>query len=399
MTKEFRPQTKTVEAIGLIPLTGNIIHPYWYKVIRFENGKADFLSINLLADLVYWYRPTEYRDETSGELIALCRKFYDDKLQRWYRQWAEKFGVTPRMVTDAMGRLKKMGLVTIELRTKMIKGVNVGNVPFPEPIPIAVLMACRGMLPPYTPERILNDPLYDRTCKGIFDLSFDPLPVETGNPFHVLTGNPSTLKRGYTNNTYTENTKEAGASGNQEIMEATDFAEAVAHLQPDHDIPMPPKFDLRTEEGREQAQAWSINNQIDRLRQEPWLSWLNSTRTVGKYNPPLAVDKSLVLYVCWMLNVERNVPINQDKPTELRFWLTSAEELCASADWNKALINKVFEYIDQKPDLPIKSPKSLQFVVSTLIRVAPTANPNETIEDLFEGGFMAVDIDGHIKQL
>ena len=54
-----------VDAVGKMNLTGNIIPESWYHTIINENGKTNTLAILILADIVYWYRPTEERDETT----------------------------------------------------------------------------------------------------------------------------------------------------------------------------------------------------------------------------------------------------------------------------------------------------------------------------------------------
>ena len=42
----------------------------WLKNILTEKGKPYLLAIMILADLVYWYRPSEIRDEGTGEVVG-----------------------------------------------------------------------------------------------------------------------------------------------------------------------------------------------------------------------------------------------------------------------------------------------------------------------------------------
>lgn len=54
----------TVDAMGSIAISGNVIPEEWYKhILKPTTGKPYLLAITILADLVYWHRPTEVRDE------------------------------------------------------------------------------------------------------------------------------------------------------------------------------------------------------------------------------------------------------------------------------------------------------------------------------------------------
>ena len=70
-----------VDAMDRIRISGNIIPQSWYKEILRDNGKPYLLAVTLLADIVYWYRPVEERDESSGFVIGLRKRFRGDLLQ------------------------------------------------------------------------------------------------------------------------------------------------------------------------------------------------------------------------------------------------------------------------------------------------------------------------------
>ena len=68
-----------------IAFSGNVIPQVWYRVFvksDLKHPKPHLLAINILADIVYWYRPREIRDEGTGQVIGFQKKFRDDKLQR-----------------------------------------------------------------------------------------------------------------------------------------------------------------------------------------------------------------------------------------------------------------------------------------------------------------------------
>ena len=57
-----------VNAVGKMAITGNVIPESWYKTVVSPNGRVNLLAVNLLADIVYWYRPMEIRDERNTML-------------------------------------------------------------------------------------------------------------------------------------------------------------------------------------------------------------------------------------------------------------------------------------------------------------------------------------------
>jgi predicted DNA-binding transcriptional regulator len=126
--------TPTVAAIGQMHFEGNIIPHTWYKAVTFENGKADVNAILILAEIVYWYRPTVERDEATGEVVSIRKKFKEDMLQRHYDSFAEQFGLSKRQCQDAVARLIESGLLRRELRTVDTPQGRIANVPYFEPV-------------------------------------------------------------------------------------------------------------------------------------------------------------------------------------------------------------------------------------------------------------------------
>lgn len=100
-----------VDRMGEFNIRGNIIPQIWYKTIVRDNGKPYLLGITLLADIVYWYRPTEVRDEQSGNIIGWKKRFHGDILQKSYQQYAELFGESKRTIKAAMDRLEQLGVI------------------------------------------------------------------------------------------------------------------------------------------------------------------------------------------------------------------------------------------------------------------------------------------------
>ena len=94
-----------VDAMGSINISGNIIPAIWYKTITKENGKPYLLAIVILADIVYWYRPSEVRDQGTGHILGWKKKFSEDILRQSYQYYADLFGESKKTVKTAMDKL------------------------------------------------------------------------------------------------------------------------------------------------------------------------------------------------------------------------------------------------------------------------------------------------------
>jgi hypothetical protein len=120
----------TVIKLASVEITGNVVPLEWFNHIKRPNGKPYTDAIFLLSDIVYWYRPIEVRDELTGKLLGLRKKFKADKLQRDYNSFAEQYGYTKNQVRDALGHLEKVGLIDLDFRHITVNGKKLGNVLF-----------------------------------------------------------------------------------------------------------------------------------------------------------------------------------------------------------------------------------------------------------------------------
>ena len=130
MKNAFETGCSAVDRMGKLQITGNIIPVAWYQTIRKETGKPNLNAIIILADIVYWYRPIEVRDEATGQLIGFRKRFHADMLQRSYQQFSEQFGLTKRDVTNAVIELEKLGVIQRVFRTIEKGGRLIPNVLF-----------------------------------------------------------------------------------------------------------------------------------------------------------------------------------------------------------------------------------------------------------------------------
>lgn len=135
--KKFQYSTGNpiVDAVGTMNFTGNVIPMIWFRTIKYPNGAPNNNAIHILSDIVYWYRPKEERDEESGQLTGMKKKFHDDYLQRSYDQMADTFGLSKKQATEAVKALEKIGIIRRVFKTIQVKGQALNNVLFIELIP------------------------------------------------------------------------------------------------------------------------------------------------------------------------------------------------------------------------------------------------------------------------
>lgn len=119
-----------VDEIGKINFEGTVIPHNWFNAIKFNSGKPDVVAIVLLSEIVYWYRPTIVKDEMTGRMKEVRKRFKADLLQRSYESFAEQFGFTKRQVKDALKRLEDAGLIEKEFRNIRVDGKVLANVLF-----------------------------------------------------------------------------------------------------------------------------------------------------------------------------------------------------------------------------------------------------------------------------
>lgn len=123
---------ESVDKIASLNIRGNIIPHAWFSALRMPSGRTDINGILILSEIVYWHRPRIVRDEYTGAVTAVKKRFKADLLQRSYDSFAEQFGLTKRQVTDAIKRLEEGGLISRVFRNIEQNGVVLSNVLFIE---------------------------------------------------------------------------------------------------------------------------------------------------------------------------------------------------------------------------------------------------------------------------
>ena len=190
----------SVDQMAQINFVGDIIPPIWYQRIKKAEGKADFLAINILANICYWYRPVVVRDEQTDIVVEVKKKFKGDMLQKQYQDFADHFGCPKTSVKSSMDTLEELGLIKRHFEEISLEnGTKLNNRMFIE---------------------IFPDKILDITFNETPQKKSGTLPQKSmgGSPKKVMETPPK--KSEYTNNT-TEITTENTATTSEPVVDDT----------------------------------------------------------------------------------------------------------------------------------------------------------------------------------
>ncbi|MDF5729092.1 MAG: hypothetical protein PUP92_13955 [Rhizonema sp. PD38] len=118
-----------VDAIASISFAGNITPPSWFHHIVYTTAKSsvtkcDMLAVQILSDLVFWYRPYEKRHELTGESLGWRKKFAEEHLRRSPDALSKIFNTSVKCVRESIKVLVNLGLITVILKpVKTVFGV------------------------------------------------------------------------------------------------------------------------------------------------------------------------------------------------------------------------------------------------------------------------------------
>lgn len=85
-----RTGNEVVDKMANISFRGDVVPFTWYSTFKDEKGKINAMALLMLANIVYWYRPTIIRDE-NGEVFV--KRFKSDLLQRSYKEFCDMFSI------------------------------------------------------------------------------------------------------------------------------------------------------------------------------------------------------------------------------------------------------------------------------------------------------------------
>jgi hypothetical protein len=175
---ELLTHNPIVDRVGKMNFTGNIIPETWYYTIVSPSGKVNSNAINILADIVYWYRPTEVREE-NGNSVKFVKKFKDDDfVQKSYDQLCKKFNLSQKQVRECLKLLESLGVVKRHFRNIRTSMGCCSNVMYIELIPEVLEKLTFPEICPSSDEENMDDPM----CQGILPKK-ETYPSEENNTY------------------------------------------------------------------------------------------------------------------------------------------------------------------------------------------------------------------------
>ena len=100
-----------VDKLGQMDFTGNIVNPNWNYHVTNEKDKPNYLAVQILAEIVYWTRPSVVVNNETG-VVEFKKKFsHGDYYQVSYSQLEEKFNCTLKQAQSAMKLLFETGVI------------------------------------------------------------------------------------------------------------------------------------------------------------------------------------------------------------------------------------------------------------------------------------------------
>jgi hypothetical protein len=147
MPKNLAASPEVIE-ISKINFSGNVLPESWFHELK-HNGKTYINAVVILSEIVWWYRPIEIRDEETGRVTQMARKFKGEILQRSYQSLAHKFGMSKKQVADACKFLQSLGLIYLHVEKSMVlpSGDRLGNVLFIKIYPQRINEITHPLLP------------------------------------------------------------------------------------------------------------------------------------------------------------------------------------------------------------------------------------------------------------
>ncbi len=109
-----------VDVLASMQFSGNIIPKKWFYTILKDNGKPDRLAIDILSEIVYWYKPRRTEDK-DGNLI-LEKKFHGDFLQLSYAEISKRMHCTRKEAYNSIKTLEKLGVLKRMEKTDLYMG-------------------------------------------------------------------------------------------------------------------------------------------------------------------------------------------------------------------------------------------------------------------------------------
>lgn len=112
--------------VNLTIKSGNLIPHEWYKRFTNKRGAADTGLTDILAEILYWYRPTKVKDSSTDQ-ITYVNKFKGDAWQSSYEHFEKKFNLNRHKIRRIFVKLEGLKIISREFRTVTVRGQKYNN--------------------------------------------------------------------------------------------------------------------------------------------------------------------------------------------------------------------------------------------------------------------------------
>jgi hypothetical protein len=105
-------------------LPGNVVPHFWYSKFKEESGGPDLISITILSEIVFWFRPSTYR---LPYITHNLPQLIDGALAISYEYLEQKFCLGKERVRRALVRLEAHNILTRNVRNTKLASGKRGN--------------------------------------------------------------------------------------------------------------------------------------------------------------------------------------------------------------------------------------------------------------------------------
>lgn len=123
----FSTGIDAVDKLGHLSIVGDVKPRIWQRTIVNENGKPQRLAMDMLAEIVYWYKPVEVRDERTGEVLGWKKKFAGEMLQKDYNYFVENYYESEKTISRALAFLENLGVIKRHRKSIRLKSGTIAH--------------------------------------------------------------------------------------------------------------------------------------------------------------------------------------------------------------------------------------------------------------------------------
>jgi DNA-binding Lrp family transcriptional regulator len=120
------------KTLGTLSFRSRCIPEEWNKHLVNEKGTVKVNAADVLAEILYWYRPVAVYHPQTQKLIGFKKKYKNSLLQKSYQEIAKKLNLSLDQVKAAVLYLEEKGFIERHFRDIQYNSIHLSNVMFIE---------------------------------------------------------------------------------------------------------------------------------------------------------------------------------------------------------------------------------------------------------------------------